>query len=308
MKVGFIGLGLMGSSMSLNLRKAGFDVAVHDLRRDAATPHLAAGCTWADSVKALASAADVVFTSLPGPKEVEAVALAEGGLLAGMKKGAAYFDLSTNSPTVVRRLHAQFAAQGKHLLDAPVSGGPSGAKSGRLALWVGGEKSVFDAHKKALDAIGDQAAYIGAIGAGTVAKLVHNMAGYAVQTALAEVFTLGVKGGVDPLTLWSAVRQGAVGRARTFDRLGDQFLQGKYETAAFALKLAHKDVTLATELARELGVPMRLSQLTHAEMTEAMNRGWADWDSRVSMRLQTERAGVSIAETADKVKAVIERG
>lgn len=308
MKVGFIGLGLMGSSMSLNLRKAGFDVAVHDLRRDAATPHLAAGCTWADSVKALASAADVVFTSLPGPKEVEAVALAEGGLLAGMKKGAAYFDLSTNSPTVVRRLHAQFAAQGKHLLDAPVSGGPSGAKSGRLALWVGGEKSVFDAHKKALDAIGDQAAYIGAIGAGTVAKLVHNMAGYAVQTALAEVFTLGVKGGVDPLTLWSAVRQGAVGRARTFDRLGDQFLQGKYETAAFALKLAHKDVTLATELARELGVPMRLSQLTHAEMTEAMNRGWADWDSRVSMRLQTERAGVSIAETADKVKAIIERG
>lgn len=308
MKVGFIGLGLMGSSMSLNLRKAGFDVAVHDLRRDAATPHLAAGCTWADSVKALASAADVVFTSLPGPKEVEAVALAEGGLLASMKKGAAYFDLSTNSPTVVRRLHAQFAAQGKHLLDAPVSGGPSGAKSGRLALWVGGEKSMFDAHKKALDAIGDQAAYIGAIGAGTVAKLVHNMAGYAVQTALAEVFTLGVKGGVDPLTLWSAVRQGAVGRARTFDRLGDQFLQGKYETAAFALKLAHKDVTLATELARELGVPMRLSQLTHAEMTEAMNRGWADWDSRVSMRLQTERAGVSIAETADKVKAIIERG
>lgn len=308
MKVGFIGLGLMGSSMSLNLRKAGFDVAVHDLRRDAATPHLAAGCTWADSVKALAGATDVVFTSLPGPKEVEAVALAEGGLLASMKKGAAYFDLSTNSPTVVRRLHAQFAAQGKHLLDAPVSGGPSGAKSGRLALWVGGEKSVFDAHKKALDAVGDQAAYIGAIGAGTVAKLVHNMAGYAVQTALAEVFTLGVKGGVDPLTLWSAVRQGAVGRARTFDRLGDQFLQGKYETAAFALKLAHKDVTLATELARELGVPMRLSQLTHAEMTEAMNRGWADWDSRVSMRLQTERAGVSIAETADKVKSILDRG
>ncbi len=308
MKVGFIGLGLMGSSMALNLRKAGYDVTVFDLRRDAANPHLAAGCTWSDSVKALAGASDVVFTSLPGPKEVEAVSLADGGLLASMKKGAAYFDLSTNSPTVVRRLHPQFAAQGKHLLDAPVSGGPSGAKSGRLALWVGGEKSVFDAHKKALDAIGDQAAYIGAIGAGTVAKLVHNMAGYAVQTALAEVFTLGVKGGVDPLTLWSAVRQGAVGRARTFDRLGEQFLQGKFETAAFALKLAHKDVTLATELARELGVPMRLAQLTHAEMTEAMNRGWADWDSRAPMILQTERAGVKIAEPSDKIKTILERG
>lgn len=308
MKVGFIGLGLMGASMALNLRKAGHEVIVHDLRRDAAAPHLAAGCTWADSPRQAAQVGDVVLTSLPGPKEVQAVALAENGLLAGMKKGMAYFDLSTNSPTVVRQLHARFAKEGMHLLDAPVSGGPSGAKSGKLALWIGGDRAVFDAHKPMLDAIGDQAAYIGPIGAGSVAKLVHNMAGYAIQTALAEVFSLGVKAGVDPLPLWAAVRQGAVGRGRTFDRLPDQFLQGKYDVASFALKLAHKDVTLATELARELGVPMRLAALTHAEMTEGMNRGWAEWDSRAPMQLQTERAGVKIAVSMDEIKKVLDGG
>ncbi len=308
MNVGFIGLGLMGASMALNLRKAGYAVTVSDLRRDAAAPHLAAGCTWADDAKQTAEASDVVFTSLPGPKEVEAVALAPNGLLAGMKKGMAYFDLSTNSPTVVRRLHGLFAKEGRALLDAPVSGGPSGAKSGKLALWIGGDRAVFDAHKKVLDAIGDQVAYIGPIGAGSVAKLVHNMAGYAVQTALAEVFTLGVKAGVDPLPLWAAVRQGAIGRARTFDRLGDQFLQGKFDVPAFALKLAHKDVTLATELAREIGVPMRLAALVHAEMTEGMNRGWANWDSRSPMQLQTERAGVKIAAPAEEIKKVLDNG
>ena len=161
-----------------------------------------------------------------------------------------------------------------HLLDAPVSGGPEGARSGRLAIWVGGDREVFDKHKPVLDAIGDQARYIGDIGAGSVAKLVHNCAGYAMQAALAEVFTMGVKGGVEPLMLWEAMRSGAQGRSRTFDRLGDQFLINKYEPPAFALKLAHKDMTLATQLGRELGVPMRLANMAMAEMTEALNRGW----------------------------------
>jgi 3-hydroxyisobutyrate dehydrogenase-like beta-hydroxyacid dehydrogenase len=305
MQIGFIGLGTMGASMAANLQKAGHRLVVNDIRRAAAEPHLAAGAVWAGTPRQVAEAAEVVFTSLPGPPEVEGVALGAEGLLAGMRVGSAYFDLSTNSPTLVRRIHAAFAARGVAMLDAPVSGGPRGAKTGRLALWVGGDLAVFERYKSVLDAIGDQARHVGPIGAGTVAKLVHNCAGYALQCVLAEVFTLGVKGGVEPLALFEAVRQGAIGRRRTFDGLVDQFLPGVYEPPAFALRLAHKDVTLATALARELSVPMRLSGLALDELTEAVNRGWVDRDSRVAMLLQQERAGVTIKVDHDRLDAAL---
>jgi 3-hydroxyisobutyrate dehydrogenase-like beta-hydroxyacid dehydrogenase len=307
MQLGFIGLGTMGASMAANLQKAGHKLTVFDISRTAAERHLAAGAAWAASPRAVAEASEIVFTSLPGPPEVEQVALGADGLLGGMRRDAVYFDLSTNSPSVVRRIHRDFAARGAHMLDAPVSGGPRGARTGELALWVGGERAVFDRCKTVLDAIGDEARHIGPIGAGTVAKLVHNCAGYAIQCALAEVFTLGVKGGVDPLALFEAVRMGAVGRRRTFDGLVDQFLRGVYDPPAFALRLAHKDVSLATALGRELGVPMRVANLALEEMTEAMNRGWSGRDSRVAMLLQEERAGVTIKVDPDRLAAVVER-
>lgn len=306
MKVGFIGLGTMGASMASNLQKGGHELVVSDVRKEAAAAHLSAGAVWKDTPKQVAESVEAVFTSLPGPVEVEAVATGPEGLIHGMKKGAAFFDLSTNSPTLMRRLHATFKEKGLYVLDAPVSGGPKGAKSGKLALWVGGEKEVYDRFKPVLDAIGDQPYYVGPIGAGSIAKLVHNCAGYAVQTAMAEVFTMGVKAGVDALTLWKAVRQGAGGRRRTFDGLADQFLPNSFDPPAFALKLAHKDVTLATTLAKEVGVPMRLANLTLEEMTEALNRGWAGRDSRVAMLLQEERAGVQIEVPRDKLKEVLE--
>jgi 3-hydroxyisobutyrate dehydrogenase-like beta-hydroxyacid dehydrogenase len=206
MHVGFIGLGTMGAGMASNLQKAGHTLVVHDVRRQNAGVHLQAGARWADTPKAVAEACEVVFLSLPGPPEVEAVALGKDGLLEGVKRGSACFDLTTNSPTLVRRLEKAFAERGAYLLDAPVSGGPHGAKSGRLAIWVGGDRETYDKYKAVLDAIGDAARYIGPIGAGSVAKLVHNCAGYAIQAALAEVFALGVKGGVEPLALWEAVR------------------------------------------------------------------------------------------------------
>jgi 3-hydroxyisobutyrate dehydrogenase-like beta-hydroxyacid dehydrogenase len=307
MKVGFIGLGTMGASMASNLQAAGHELSVNDVRREAAAPHLRAGAIWKDTPRQVAAAAEVVFTSLPGPAEVESVALGPGGLVHGMQAGAAYFDLSTNSPALVRRVYAAFKDKGFHMLDSPVSGGPKGAKSRKLALWVGGDREVYDRFKPVLDAIGDQPYYVGPIGAGSVAKLVHNCAGYAIQTALAEVFTMGVKAGVEPLALWKAVRQGAGGRRRTFDGLVDQFLPGTFDPPAFTLRLAHKDVSLATALAREVGVPMRLANITLEEMTEALNRGWAQRDSRVAMLLQEERAGVQIAVPPSSIKEVLER-
>src|ERR1700674_5356149 len=303
--VGFVGLGTMGGRMAANLQKVGFKLVVHDMHRQAASHHLNGGAIWADSPRALASQADVIFSSLPEPPDVEAVALGPDGLIGGMKPGAAYFDLSTNSPSIVKKLHAAFAEKGAHMLDAPVSGGPTGAASRKLAIWVGGDENVFNQHKAVLDAIGDKAAYIGPIGSATVAKLVHNMSGYAIVCALAETFTMGVKAGVEPLTLWQAVRQGAAGRSFTFDALIDQFLPGKYDPPAFALKLAHKDVSLANALGRELGMPMRMCNLTLAEMTEALARGWGDRDSRSVMLLQQERAGVEIAVDPERLSEAL---
>jgi 3-hydroxyisobutyrate dehydrogenase len=276
------------------------------VRKEAAASHLKDGATWADTPKAVAEASDVIFTSLPGPADVESVTLGDTGILAGMSPGKVYFDLSTNSPTVVRRIEAVFRERGAHMLDAPVSGGPRGAESGKLAIWVGGDEAIFEKCKPVLDGFSDQAVYVGPIGAGSVAKLVHNCAGYVMQTAFAEVFTMGVKAGVDPLVIWKAVRQGAGGRRRTFDGLADQFLPGKFDPASFALRLAHKDVTLATQLGREMKVPMRLANATLEEMTEALNRGWSERDSRVAMLLQEERAGVEIKVPEAAIRQVLE--
>jgi 3-hydroxyisobutyrate dehydrogenase len=280
--------------MALNTLKGGYELVVHDINRNAAGPHLEAGATWADTPREVAAASEVVFTSLPGPPEVETVALGEHGILHGASSGKVYFDLSTNSPTLLRRIHAVFAAQGVHMLDAPVSGGPQGARSGRLAIWVGGDKDIYERYKPVLDAIGDKAYYVGPIGTGSIAKLVHNCTGYILQTALAETFTMGIKAGVDPLVLWQAVRQGAQGRRRTFDGLTQHFLPGRFDPPDFALRLARKDVALATEVGREFNVPMRLANLTLEELTEALNRGWGQRDSRVAMLLQEERAGVDV--------------
>jgi 3-hydroxyisobutyrate dehydrogenase-like beta-hydroxyacid dehydrogenase len=298
MKAGFIGLGTMGAHMAANLQKGvqkdGHTVIVHDVRREAAAAHIKDGAKWADSPAALAAECDVIFTSLPGPVEFDAVSFGANGLLSTIRKDVAYFDLTTNSPTTVRNAAKQYTGKGAHLFDAPVSGGPRGAASGKLAIWCGGDQDVFEKWFPVLSAIGDQARYIGPIGAGSVAKLVHNCYGYIATAAAAEVFSMGVKAGIEPLAIWEAVRQGAIGRRGAFDSLTDQFLPDKYEPPAFALRLAHKDVSLATALGRELNVPMRLANLALADLSEGLNRGWGNRDSRSIMVLQTERAGIEI--------------
>ena len=307
MKVGFIGLGMMGKGMAANLQKAGHRLIVHDIRRAAAEPYLANGAAWADSPKAVGEQAEVVFTSLPVPADVEAVALGANGLIEGMKADTAFFDMSTNSVSVVRKLNAAFAEKNIYMLDSPVSGGPSGAASGKMAIWVGGDQQQFNRYAGVLGAMGDQAAYIGPSGAGTIAKLVHNCTSAVMNVALAEVFTMGIKAGVPPLDLWEAVRQGATGRPRTFDRIG-KFLAGQYDPADFALRLLHKDVSLAVGLGKEVGVPMRLANLALEELTEAMTKGWGQRDSRVGGLLQVERSGIGeLKVDPAKVQAVLDR-
>ena len=306
MKVGFIGLGTMGGAIALNAIKGGHELVVSDLGRNVAAPHLEAGATWASTPKEVAQSSEVIMTSLPGPKEVESVVMGPEGLAEGLKAGQIVIDLSTNSPTMVRELHAKLAEMGVAMLDAPVSGGPSGAQSGQLAIWVGGEQEAFDRALPVFSSISDSPSYVGPIGAGSVAKLVHNLTGYMLQTALAEAFTMGVKAGVPAEDIWRAVRQGYVGRRRTFDTMTKQYLPGKFDPADFALELARKDVALALEVGREYDVPMRIGHMVLQEMTEAMNKGWDRRDSRSAMLLQEERSGAEVRVSADRIQTIID--
>ncbi len=303
--VGFIGLGNMGSGMAGNIQKADYPMVVYDLRAEVSQGFVERGARLGTSPAEVARNSEVIFTSLPGPKEVEAVALGEQGVLAGIRPGCVYVDLSTSMPTLIRNIEPKFRAKGAHVLDAPVSGGKTGAATRNLAVMVGGERQIYERILPLLQAFGDKVFYAGSIGAGSVCKLVHNMIGHGVRQAIAEGLTLGVKAGVDAESLWECVRRGSTGRMRTLhDGLPRTVFRGAFEPPSFALALAHKDIALATELAREFNVPMPLATLAEQVAIEALNRGWGDWDSSATFLLQEESAGVEVrAPQVDPVQA-----
>ena len=299
--IGFIGLGIMGSAMATNLLKAGYKLVVNDIRREATATHEQAGAVWADTAREVTTQSEVVFSSLPSIESIEEVALGADGILAAIRPGQAYFELSTSSPELVKRLFAAFTDKGAHFLDAPVSGGAVGAQRGRLAVWVGGDKPSYQRYEPVLRTIGDQPVHVG------VTKLVNICAAQATQAAIAEVFVLGVKAGADPLSLWEALRQGAAGRRRTFDGMIDEYLPSSYDPPHSALRIVHKDMMIATELARDLDVPMRIATLALADIQEAMLRGWSERDSRSVMLLPQERVGVSIQEDPAAIEEILRR-
>jgi 3-hydroxyisobutyrate dehydrogenase len=293
--------------MALNLCRAGVDLLVFDAAPQATQALSEQGAAVARDVGDLVRRSEVVFLSLPGPPQIEEVVFKQDGILDNARPGLALFDLSTNSIALARRIHEALGTKGVSMLDAPISGGPAGAASGDLVVWVGGDRAVFDEHLHLLKAIASAPHYVGGIGTATVTKLAHNLTGYMLLLSMAETFSLAVKAGADPLELWEAMRLGLVGRRSPLDMLVNQFLPGKYEPAAFALKLAHKDVGLATALGRELGVPMRLANLTLEEMTEGLARGFGEQDSRSYLKLQLERAGVEIAVDEGRLAETIAR-
>ena len=295
MKIGFIGLGNMGGPMALNLIKAGHTLVVHDVRREAAREHLEKGAKWASTATEAAHGSELILTSLPGPADVEAVALGPDGVLAGAVPGSIYADLSTNSPTVMRRIHAAFKDKGVHVLDSPVSGGVVGAKRGTLQVMVGGDEGVFNEVRGVLGGIGNSVGYMGPIGAGTIAKLVHNMVSITSRMLLAEGFTLGVKAGVKPEALLEAIKGASFGQGMSLSHhLPDIVFKGDFDTVRFGLALARKDVGLATSLASEFNVPMPIASIGEQYLIEAMARGWGDKDSTAPWMLQEEAAGVKV--------------
>ncbi|MDA0735063.1 MAG: NAD(P)-dependent oxidoreductase [Chloroflexi bacterium] len=293
MKVGFVGLGNMGNPMASNLVKAGHQLTVHDLRREAATNLLEMGANWVDAPKDVVAGSDVVFTSLPVPRDVEAVVLGENGIMEGATQGTVYMDLSTNSPTAIRRIHDVCAERGVTVLDAPVSGGVYGAAAATLAVMVGGDKAVYDRMKPTLDAIGSHVVYCGPIGNGMVCKICNNLLSMGIGVLMTEALTLGVKAGVDLATLADVIANSSGGNRRLTEKFPRYLFKGNFEPG-FATALAAKDVRLATDLGREYGIPMELSNLVDQRHVEAMFRGWGPEDSDAVSKIQEEKSGVQL--------------
>ena len=202
MKVGFIGVGNIGAPIALQLLKAGHALTVHDRRREAAATLIEAGAAWAESPAEVAAACEAVATCLPGPKEMEAVCLGDGGLVASLKPGALYIDHTTNAPALVRRIQALLAKKDVGMVDAPVSGGMEGAHSRDLLAMAGGDPVDFARAKPLLDAIAKRVMYTGGIGTGSIAKIMHNSATFTLDLVMAECWTAGVKAGIDPATIY----------------------------------------------------------------------------------------------------------
>jgi 3-hydroxyisobutyrate dehydrogenase len=296
MRIGFIGLGMMGSYMVANLQKAGHELVVYDVRRAAGEPALGRGARWAETPADAARQSEIVMTSLPGPNEVEQVALGENGIIHGAQPGSFYVDVSTSSPTLIRRIHKVLGERGVMVADAPVSGGVVGAEEASLQIMVGSDPDVFEQIVPALRGIGDKITYIGAVGAGEVAKLVHNQIALVVQQAVAEGLTLGTKAGIAPEKLLEAIRGGAYGRSGggVGPDMEKTTLQGDWDRQRFALALARKVLGLATDLAREFGVPMPLAALAEQALIECLNRGWGGKDMTAVFALQEDRAQVQV--------------
>ena len=294
MDIGFIGLGAMGRHMARHLQTAGHTMTVHDIRREAATPFLEAGATWGDTPQDVAQAAEVVFTSLPGPADVESVTIGTDGIIAGALFGQVYVDLSTNSPVLTRQLHAEFASRGVRMLDCPVSGGTVGAEAATLALLVGGDKALYEELLPVLSAIGDKPFYCGPSGAGAGVQ-----AGQQLHLTVAagrcwpRPSPSAVKAGVDPGTLYEAVVRSTGNTASMQRRYPTGLFKGNF-TPGFTVNLGRKDLTLGLQLAEDFGVPVQFGPVALGEYAESANRDRGLMDTGSVALLQEERAGVEI--------------
>ena len=292
MKVGFIGVGFMGQHMAKHILDEGHDLTIYDISETAAKNLVKAGAKSVSSPSEVAAISEVIFTSLPTPQDVEQVVLGEGGILAGALEGTTLFDLSTTDPETITRISNSAAQRGISVLDAPVSGGTIGAEQGTLCVMVGGDKNNYDRYKSVLDLIGNQVVYCGNLGAGAVCKIVNNLIGMTLGVVLSEAFSLGVKAGVDPMTLYNAVSMSS-GETRQMHTFPTGLFEGDF-SPGFKLDLGSKDVGLATNLGRSLRVPMDVSNLIHQKYVEAQNRGWGEQSTTAIAKLQEERAGVEI--------------
>ncbi len=293
MKIGFIGTGYIGSPMARRLLEAGHDLSIYRRRKDMARDLLDKGAKWGDTPKAIAESCPVVITMLPGPPEVEEVVYGANGLMTGWKQGDIYIDMSTSSPSTIRRVENDAKPKGVSVLDAPVSGGVAGAEAGTLAIMVGGDQSTYEKVRgDILEHMGDKVKYMGDIGCGSVAKICNNLIAFACNNINNEAFVLGVKAGIDPKKLREAVLASS-GSNRSLENWPQDVFRGNFEPG-FKLKLALKDCRLALTLSREYGVPMPLAATVEQRLLDATAAGLGEKGSVSPLLRLEELTGVKI--------------
>lgn len=295
-KVGFVGLGTIGGVIARNIHKAGHPMAVHDIRAEACASLIGGGAEHAGSPAEVARQCQIVFTSLPGPTEVEAVALAANGLLHGMREGSIYIDLSSSSPDLIRRIAGEFQLRGGRVMDAPLIVGKNGIANKSVQVLASGAAAVYAEVKPLLETFGDTVVYTGELGTGTVIKLAHNLVRRGIGLAIGEGLVLGAKAGVDPELLWKCMHWGLdVQLHQLVKTFSETVFKGNFDApASFGIGLSRKDVGLATQLARQHNVPMPIAALVEQIMVQAIGRGWSEQSTAALFRLQEEAAGIEV--------------
>jgi 3-hydroxyisobutyrate dehydrogenase len=291
MRLGFVGTGTMGAPMAACLLDAGHQLTVCDLRPAACAALAERGARVAGTPAEVARLSEAVFTSLPGPREVEEAVLdSPTGILAGLRAGGGYIDMTTNAPAVARRIAEACRSRGVDMLDAPVSGRPP-----VMTVMVGGEVLVFEKYRPLLAAMAGSIFYVGAAGAGCIAKLVTQYLGYTNFVAALEGMLIGAKAGIDLAQLARIVPLSA-GASRTFDNIPRSVLTGAF-TAGGTLDIVAKDLALACELAREVAAPANLGLLAHDVLHRAQAQGWGQKGFPIAAKILEAMAGVELRAT-----------
>ena len=275
-KIGFIGLGIMGKPMAKNLLKAGYALTVYNRSPEPVTELVAAGVQAASSPKEVAEKSEVVITMLPDSPQVEEIILGREGVLAGARKGAVIIDMSSIAPLVSKRIAAEAEKNGVEMLDAPVSGGESGAIQGTLAIMVGGKEKAFDMCRDILLAMGKSVVRVGKIGAGGVAKLANQIIVALNIAAVSEAFVLATKAGLDPEVLYQAIRSGLAG-SNVLESKGPMMMKRDF-LPGFRLRLHQKDLNNVLLTAKDLSVPLPLTSLVQQMFGALVNDGKGELD------------------------------
>ena len=290
--VAFIGVGKIGTPMAARLIAAGHELVVYDKSQGAAERMAGSNVEVAESAAAAVEACETVFTCLPGPSEFNDLLFGDDSLAGALRQGSILVDHTTNSPEVISSAAARLEDRGVSLIDVPVSGGVEGARTGDLTALVGGSETDVVRVRPYLDAMCSSVFHLGPVGSGTVAKLMNNLACFTLDQVIAECLTIGVKAGADPQRLFDALKGSALGKGGNINvRLVETFMRSDFEPR-FTLAGAHKDLSLALELADSLNVPLRITPLALSELREAVERGLGDRDASIAMTLQEERSGV----------------